>query len=109
MTGGRIKRARPYLDDDEPFCLTYGDGVSDINLNELIDFHNRTGALVTVSAVRPPGRFGVLNLQSGEDFVASFREKANEDVDSSTAASSSSIPRPSTTSRATTAAAASAE
>jgi glucose-1-phosphate cytidylyltransferase len=81
MTGGRIKRARPYLDDDEPFCLTYGDGVSDINLTELIDFHHRTGALVTVSAVRPPGRFGVLNLRSGEDFVASFREKSNEDVD----------------------------
>jgi glucose-1-phosphate cytidylyltransferase len=80
MTGGRIKRARPYL-GDEPFCLTYGDGVSDINLTELIDFHHRTGALVTVSAVRPPGRFGVLNLRSGEDFVVGFREKANEDVD----------------------------
>jgi glucose-1-phosphate cytidylyltransferase len=64
MTGGRIKRARPYLDDD-PFCLTYGDGVSDINVAKLIEFHRRTDALVTVSAVRPPGRFGVLNLRSG--------------------------------------------
>ncbi len=53
MTGGRIKRARPYL-DEQPFCLTYGDGVSDINIAELIDFHHRNGALVTVSAVRPP-------------------------------------------------------
>jgi glucose-1-phosphate cytidylyltransferase len=80
MTGGRIKRARAYLGDD-PFCLTYGDGVSDINVPELIEFHRRTGALVTVSAVRPPGRFGVLRLQPGDDFVAGFREKSNEDSD----------------------------
>ena len=80
MTGGRIKRARPYL-GDEPFCLTYGDGVSDINVCELIEFHRRTNALVTVSAVRPPGRFGVLHLRSGEDYVAGFREKSNEDSD----------------------------
>jgi glucose-1-phosphate cytidylyltransferase len=78
MTGGRIKRARPYLGEG-PFCLTYGDGVADINITELIALHHRTGALVTVSAVRPPGRFGVLRLQSDEDFVRSFREKANED------------------------------
>jgi len=80
MTGGRIRRALPYL-DDEPFCLTYGDGVSDINIGELITFHQSTGALVTVSAVRPPGRFGVLHLAPGEDFVMGFREKANEDTD----------------------------
>jgi glucose-1-phosphate cytidylyltransferase len=80
MTGGRIKRARPHL-GDEPFCLTYGDGVSDINVPELIEFHRRTNALVTVSAVRPPGRFGVLNLRSGDDYVTSFREKSNEDSD----------------------------
>jgi glucose-1-phosphate cytidylyltransferase len=80
MTGGRIKRVRPHL-NDEPFCLTYGDGVSDINVPELIAFHGRTKALVTVSAVRPPGRFGVLNLRSGDDYVTSFREKSNEDSD----------------------------
>ncbi len=80
MTGGRIKRARAYL-GDEPFCLTYGDGVSDIDVPALIEFHRRTGALVTVSAVRPPGRFGVLRLQPGEDFVAAFREKSNDDSD----------------------------
>jgi glucose-1-phosphate cytidylyltransferase len=80
MTGGRIKRARAYLGDD-PFCLTYGDGVSDINVPALIEFHLQTRALVTVSAVRPPGRFGVLRLQPGEDFVAGFREKSNEDSD----------------------------
>ena len=80
MTGGRIKRARAYLGDD-PFCLTYGDGVSDINVPALIDFHRRKGALVTVSAVRPPGRFGVLRLQPGEDLVAGFREKSNQDSD----------------------------
>ena len=80
MTGGRIKRARSHL-GDEPFCLTYGDGVSDINLTDLIAFHHRSGALVTVSAVRPPGRFGVLHVRSEDDFVAGFREKSNEDSD----------------------------
>ena len=80
MTGGRIKRARPYL-GDEPFCLTYGDGVSDINVTDLIEFHHRSGALVTVSAVRPPGRFGVLHVRSDDDFVGGFREKSNEDSD----------------------------
>ncbi len=78
MTGGRIKRVRQYL-DDEPFCLTYGDGVSDIDINQLVDFHDKCGALVTVSAVRQPGRFGALNLQPGGDRVQGFREKANED------------------------------
>ena len=78
MTGGRIKRVRPYL-DDEPFCLTYGDGVCDIPIDRLIDFHRRSAALVTVSAVRQPGRFGALNILPGEDRVAGFREKSNED------------------------------
>lgn len=80
MTGGRIKRIRPYL-DDEPFCLTYGDGVADINVTELINYHRAAGALVTVTAVRPPGRFGVLALRNGEDRVMGFREKSNEDSD----------------------------
>jgi glucose-1-phosphate cytidylyltransferase len=78
MTGGRIKRVRPYL-DEQPFCLTYGDGVCDINIDELIDFHRQSEAVVTVSAVRQPGRFGALNLASGADRVLGFREKSNED------------------------------
>jgi len=78
MTGGRIKRVRPYLDDG-PFCLTYGDGVADINIQNLIEFHRQSEALVTVSAVRQPGRFGVLNLMPGESRVSGFREKSNED------------------------------
>jgi len=80
MTGGRIKRIRPYL-DAEPFCLTYGDGVADINVNDLVNHHRTSGALVTVTAVRPPGRFGVLALRRGEDLVTGFREKSNEDSD----------------------------
>ncbi|MGD9879102.1 MAG: glucose-1-phosphate cytidylyltransferase [Reyranella sp.] len=78
MTGGRIRRVRSYL-GEEPFCLTYGDGVADIDIGELIAFHRNCGALATVSAVRQPGRFGALNLQSGDNFVAGFREKSNDD------------------------------
>jgi glucose-1-phosphate cytidylyltransferase len=78
MTGGRIKRVRSYL-DNEPFCLTYGDGVCDIPINELIEFHHKSAALVTVSAVRQPGRFGALNVAPGTDNVLGFREKSNED------------------------------
>ena len=80
-TGGRVRRLKRHLENEESFCLTYGDGVSDINITELIDFHHRSGALVTVSAVQPPGRFGVLRLRAGEDRVAGFREKSNEDSD----------------------------
>ena len=101
MTGGRIKRARSYL-GDEPFCLTYGDGVSDINVCELIKFHRRTNALVTVSAVRPPGRFGVLHLRSGEDYVAASVRSRTRTATTSMAVSSSSTPRRWTTSTATT-------
>ena len=78
MTGGRIKRVRRYL-DEETFCLTYGDGVSDINITDLIAFHRQSGALATVSAVRQPGRFGALSLEHGADRVAGFREKSNDD------------------------------
>lgn len=80
MTGGRIKRIRPYL-NDETFCLTYGDGVADIDIRELIAFHRKAGVLATVAAVKQPGRFGSLHLSSGEDRVRGFREKANEDGD----------------------------
>jgi glucose-1-phosphate cytidylyltransferase len=79
MTGGRVKRVRPYV-GDETFCLTYGDGVADIDIPASIDFHKRSGAYVTVTAVSPPGRFGVLNVSSEDSFVDAFREKSNADV-----------------------------
>ncbi|MEM1148178.1 MAG: glucose-1-phosphate cytidylyltransferase [Pseudomonadota bacterium] len=79
MTGGRLKRARDVI-GDEPFCLTYGDGVSDVDLTALIDYHNKSGAMATVTAVSPPGRFGVLGLESENPIVQSFREKDSADV-----------------------------
>jgi glucose-1-phosphate cytidylyltransferase len=79
MTGGRVKRVRPYL-NDEPFCLTYGDGVSDVNMTSLIDFHKKCGTLATVTAVSPPGRFGVLTIDPDTSHVEAFREKSNKDV-----------------------------
>lgn len=78
MTGGRLKRVRPYL-DEETFCLTYGDGVADIDITAEITFHRRSGALATLAAVHQPGRFGVLKLMPGDDRVGVFREKSNED------------------------------
>lgn len=77
MTGGRIKRIAPYL-GGETFCLTYGDGVSDIDMEELLAFHRAHGKLATVTAVRQPGRFGALSLME-DSRVLGFREKANED------------------------------
>lgn len=78
MTGGRLKRAREIIGNDT-FCLTYGDGVSDVNITELIDFHKKSGATATVTAVYPPGRFGVLGLTEGSDLVTTFREKDAKD------------------------------
>jgi glucose-1-phosphate cytidylyltransferase len=72
MTGGRLKRVRDYLGDDD-FFLTYGDGVADIDLAKLLDFHRAHGCLATVTAVVPPGRFGALEMNG--DLVKSFREK----------------------------------
>jgi glucose-1-phosphate cytidylyltransferase len=72
MTGGRVKRLRHYV-GNETCMLTYGDGVADIDLDALLDFHRSHGKLVTVSAVRPAARFGELELSG--DFVASFKEK----------------------------------
>jgi len=79
MTGGRVKRVRPYL-DDEAFCMTYGDGVSNIDISGLIDFHKRSGVLATLTAVSPPGRFGVLAIDTKTDRIEAFREKSNKDV-----------------------------
>lgn len=79
MTGGRILRARDHLRDG-PFCLTYGDGVSDVDLTQLLAFHGRMGRKCTVTAVVPPGRFGVLGLDATGDQVLAFREKDQQDV-----------------------------
>ncbi len=76
QTGGRLKRIAPYL-DDEDFCFTYGDGVTDANLEKLIDFHRKKGTLATVTAVQPPGRFGSLNLNG--DKIDTFEEKPHGD------------------------------
>ena len=72
MTGGRIKRMKKFI-GDEPFMLTYGDGVADINLDELLKFHRNHGKLVTMTAVRPAARFGDLELEN--NIVKSFKEK----------------------------------
>lgn len=72
MTGGRILRVKNYLNDGD-FCLTYGDGVSDVDITMLIDSHKRSGLKATVTAVKPPGRFGILNCE-GEN-VKDFSEK----------------------------------
>jgi glucose-1-phosphate cytidylyltransferase len=73
MTGGRIKRIQPHV-DGEPFLLTYGDGVADIDIAALIAFHRRAGTLATLTAVRPQGRFGALDL-GADNTVTSFSEK----------------------------------
>ncbi|CAO3383403.1 glucose-1-phosphate cytidylyltransferase [Azospirillum argentinense] len=72
MTGGRVRRVRDFI-GDETFCLTYGDGVADVNIASLIDFHQSHGKLATVTAVRPPGRFGALEIDGTS--VTGFREK----------------------------------
>jgi glucose-1-phosphate cytidylyltransferase len=74
MTGGRLKRVREYV-GDETFCLTYGDGVTDLNIRDVIDFHHREGRLATLTAIQPPGRFGVFNLSDDDTHIARFREK----------------------------------
>ena len=73
MTGGRLRRVRSYLKDEEFFCFTYGDGVSDIDISELIAFHKRHGKLATVTAISPPGRFGSIEVDG--DSVTGFAEK----------------------------------
>lgn len=77
LTGGRIKRIRPYLSSGA-FCMTYGDGVADVNLRELIEFHKRSGKKATLTAVQPEGRFGVIDIKSNGS-VPLFREKSKED------------------------------
>jgi glucose-1-phosphate cytidylyltransferase len=74
MTGARIRRIRKYIGDDEHFMLTYGDGVGDIDIDRLLKFHTNHGRILTVTGVRPPGRFGEL-MGSAEGVVTEFNEK----------------------------------
>ena len=76
MTGGRLRRVRKYL-NDEDFCFTYGDGLSSVDISALIDFHRRNGRLATVTAVMPPGRFGSIEITEGR--VLNFIEKPRGD------------------------------
>lgn len=73
LTGGRLKRAQKFLEDDT-FMLTYGDGVSDVNIKKLLEFHKSSGRLATLTAVQPQGRFGVLDMDE-MDRITSFQEK----------------------------------
>ncbi|MHB9118262.1 MAG: glucose-1-phosphate cytidylyltransferase [Burkholderiales bacterium] len=77
MTGGRIKRVAAYLDDSEDFCCTYGDGVGDVDITRLLEFHRSQGTLATLTATQPPGRFGALGLNGHQ--VTSFQEKPHGD------------------------------
>ena len=77
MTGGRLKAIKAYLKGDEPFCLTYGDGLSSIDITDLIGFHKGHGKKATISAVAPPGRFGAIEFDG--DRVHNFREKPDGD------------------------------
>ncbi|MDD3012228.1 MAG: glucose-1-phosphate cytidylyltransferase [Candidatus Gastranaerophilales bacterium] len=77
MTGGRIKRVQKYL-NNETFMLTYGDGVSNINIPELINFHKKTGKFVTLTAIMPMGKFGALNIDNNNN-ILSFHEKPKGD------------------------------
>jgi glucose-1-phosphate cytidylyltransferase len=73
LTGGRLKRVAPYLEGEDSFCFTYGDGLSDVDISATIEFHKSHGRLATVTAVRPPARFGALKLDG--DKVQGFIEK----------------------------------
>ena len=77
MTGGRLKRVLPYIKDEEAFCFTYGDGVADININSLIEFHKSHGKQATLTATFPPGRFGALSIKDNQ--VQKFEEKPKGD------------------------------
>ncbi|PSB15756.1 glucose-1-phosphate cytidylyltransferase [filamentous cyanobacterium CCP1] len=78
MTGGRLKRVREHI-GNETFCFTYGDGVSNIDITKLIEFHKAQGTLATLTAVQPPGRFGAISLSQGQTKIAQFHEKPEGD------------------------------
>ena len=77
MTGGRLRRVLGYVEDDELFCLTYGDGVADVDITALVAYHLKQGRLATVTAVQPPGRFGALEIEGSA--VTGFAEKPHGD------------------------------
>lgn len=77
MTGGRVKRIRKYI-GDEPFLLTYGDAVSDVKIDQLVQFHRSHGKMVTLTAVQPGGRFGTLDIDDSQT-INQFKEKRKED------------------------------
>lgn len=79
MTGGRIKRIKKYLNPDEPFLLTYGDGLSDVDMNELVKFHKESGKLATLTVVNAGQRFGVIKMDKSSHRITSFREKRDSD------------------------------
>jgi glucose-1-phosphate cytidylyltransferase len=78
MTGGRIRRIRRYVEDG-PFCMTYGDGVTDLNVRSVIDFHQRRGKAATVTAIQPQGRYGSVNVEGESGLVTDFEEKPKGD------------------------------
>ena len=77
MTGGRVRRIRPYV-GNEAFMLTYGDGVADVDVASLVEFHKSHGKIATLSVVKPEGRFGILDMEGAS--IKSFREKSEDDV-----------------------------
>ena len=74
MTGGRLKRIKDYVKSEKEFCFTYGDGVADVNITDLIEFHRFHGKLATLTSVRPPARYGALKI-SDNGMVGDFQEK----------------------------------
>lgn len=78
MTGGRLKRVKEYIDSDT-FMLTYGDGVSDVDIDQLLAFHKKSKATAIMTAIRPTGRFGILDIEK-EDKITAFREKSQDDT-----------------------------
>lgn len=78
MTGGRLKRVAPYIQNEESFCFTYGDGVSDVDIGALLAFHRNNKVKATLTAVPPPGRFGALGIEDNHR-VTSFKEKPKGD------------------------------
>jgi glucose-1-phosphate cytidylyltransferase len=78
MTGGRIKRVQDFI-GNQTFCLTYGDGVTNLNINELIQFHKKQNVLATLTAVQSPGRFGAFKLNENQNKISAFKEKPKGD------------------------------
>lgn len=78
LTAGRILKVKDYIDDDE-FLLTYGDGVSDVDIHKLIEFHHANGRIATITTTQPPGRFGALKIDEATNQVKGFKEKARAD------------------------------